>query len=245
MDDTISVKGRMAELFPLDNPATPWLIRLMIIRDDLQYEFQNLLLATDASKVDIWLYSYFLRRMSISLMEARSVLSCEAGKESKLAKDDLMNSLAPDVRAAVAVLDEASCLMKPLRDAIGAHVRPQNVDPAGGAVEVRVLRNWDTLEGEARFCLADFEHSSCQSLTFASLAFAWPDVDSIEKYKLRNTEIRDAVFSSVSKVIWAIDCLLIRHWWNLGLVRLPDGYDLGVRDPKTGKMVRVPDKPGK
>ena len=49
----------------------------------------------------------------------------------------------------------------------------------------------------------------------------------------------------VSKVIWAIDCLLIRHWWNLGLARLPDGYDLGVRDPKTGQMVRVPEQPAK
>ena len=240
MNDTISVKGRLADLFPPDNPATPWLIRLMIIRDDLQYEFQSLLLATDASKVDVWLYSYFLRRMSVSFMEARGVLSFEASKESKRAQDDLMNSLAPDVRAAVAVLEEASCLMKPLRDAIGAHVRPQNVDPAG-----KFLHNWKSLEGEAKFCLADFEQSSCRSLTFASAAFAWPDVDSIEKYKLRNIEIRDAIFSSVSKVIWAIDCLLIRHWWNLGLARLPDGYDLSVRDPKTGQMVRVPERPAK
>jgi hypothetical protein len=232
----------MADLFPVDNPATPWLIRLMIIRDDLQYEFQNMLRATDEGNRDLWLYSYFLRRICISLWEARSVLTTEAGKESKRAKDDLMRSLAPDVQAAVAVLEDVSKLLKPVRDAVSAHVRPRYADREPEAVEVRVVRNWESLEGEAQFCLADFEQSSCRSLTFTSVAFAWPDVDTVEKYKQRNMEMRDAVFSSMEKVIWTIDSLLIRHWWNLGLVSLPDGYDLAARDPKTGKMVRLPEK---
>ena len=175
MNDTISVKGRLADLFPPDNPATPWLVRLVIIRDDLQYEFQSLLLATDASKVDVWLYS-FAPSQGRLVHGGASVLSFDASKESKRAHDDLMNWLAPDVRAAVAALDKASSLMKPVRDAIGAHVRPENVNPAG-----KFLHNWESLEGEARFCLADFEQSSCRSLTFASVAFAWPDVDSMKR----------------------------------------------------------------
>src|SRR5664279_377598 len=117
MEDTIRVVGRLAELFPPENPATPWLIRFMIIRDDLQYEFQNMLGATSEGKIDLWLYSYYLRRICISLWEARGILTTEAGKESKRAKDDLGRSLAPDVQAAATVLEDASKLLKPVRDA--------------------------------------------------------------------------------------------------------------------------------
>lgn len=243
MDQTIIVKGLLSQLFPIDHPATPWLLRLMVIRDDLEYEFRSIWLGDDPSNEDTWRCTYFLRRISISLVEAHAVLSYQVGKESKRAKDDLMLALAPHIRAATAALDEANRLVAPLRNAVGAHLRPKYADPKCDGVEVQVLRNYPLLEGEARISLSDFHASTYRALTVNSLLFAWPDIDSDEKHDSEHLKFRDALLASVNKVLDAIDGLLIRHWLTLGLLKVPEGYDLAVPDPKTGEMRRLPPTP--
>jgi hypothetical protein len=205
MDEKIIVKGKFVELFPPEHPATPWLIRLMIVRDDLDYEFRNILLDDDATTQDVWRCTYFLRRMSISLLEARAILSFDVGKESKRANDEIMLTFAPYLHDTLTVLNKAAKVLEPLRNAVGAHLRPQNADPKGLGVEARVLRNFPMLEGEAEFCLSNFQRSTCRSLTMNSLLFAWPDVDTDEGYKTRHLAMRNAIVSSMNRVIWAID----------------------------------------
>lgn len=57
--DLLEVAGRMAELFPPGHPDSPWLIRLMIIRDDVEFEFRSLWLNPDATTDDCWRCTYF------------------------------------------------------------------------------------------------------------------------------------------------------------------------------------------
>jgi hypothetical protein len=38
---SIVVTGTLSDLFPPDHPETAWLLRLMIIRDDLDYELRT------------------------------------------------------------------------------------------------------------------------------------------------------------------------------------------------------------
>lgn len=239
MEQTLEVKGLLSDLFPVDHPATPWLLRLMIIRDDVDFEFRNLWLDKNAGPEESWRCTYFIRRMTVSLMEALAVLACEGGKESKRAKDEVMVALGPHVRDTTEALEEAARLLEPVRNAVGAHLRPQNVDPKGGSVEARVIKNCPKLQGEARVCLEDLQKSSYRSLTVNSLAFVWPEVQTDEEYVQRLRDLRDGLLTSVQKVIGAIDGLLVRHWWNLGRVNLPEGYDLAIPDLKTGKPHRL------
>jgi hypothetical protein len=46
--------------------------------------------------------------------------------------------------------------------------------------------------------------------------------------------LQNAIFSAAVPVLRAIDALLIRHWWNLGLITMPPDHDLAVVDLKTG-----------
>jgi hypothetical protein len=57
--------GKLNEFFPTDHPNSPWLLRLMLIRDDVHFEFASI--HKDAKGVDdTWLRSYFLRRISVA-----------------------------------------------------------------------------------------------------------------------------------------------------------------------------------
>jgi hypothetical protein len=154
-----------------------------------------------------------------------------------------MLALAAYLHDTVTALEKASLILEPLRNAVGAHLRPQSVDPKGGGVEARVIRNCSWLEGEASISLADFHQTTYRALTINSLTFAWPDLSTHEEHIQRHLDMRDTLLSCVSNVINSIDHLLIRHWWSLGLVKLPEGFDLAVVNPKTGMTSRLPSRP--
>lgn len=167
------------------------------------------------------------------------MLTFDVGKAAKRGTDELTKRLGDYLRKAITAVEEAAVIVEPIRNSIGAHLRPQNGDPAGDSVEPRVLSNHKELGGIVRIAFDDPRQSNFRSLTLNSLLFAWPDVDSDDKHEQRHAEMQKALLAAVPKSLTAIDALLVRHWRNLGVLTIPPGYDLAVADAKTGEMRNV------
>jgi hypothetical protein len=235
----VDMRAKLIELFPPDHDDSPWLLRLMIIRDDLEYELRNLWLEKGASQDDVWRCSYFLRRITISLLEAKNVLVHEVAKVIKRPKDDLLKGLVPHLRKTIAAIESQEPVLLPIRDALGGHVRPQSAGRAGMSVERTVLKNAPNLQGAFRVSFGDVRLTSFRELTSAAIFFAWPDVDDNQKSEESHAKLSAAIFSSILLVLRSIDSLLVRHWWSLGVVTPPPGVDLAFMDSKTKKPVRL------
>lgn len=234
-DKTIKVTAKLVELFPESVSESPWLLRLMVIRDDVEYELRNLALKPDDGAEEIWRCTYFIRRLSTSLMEAESIFASEVGKFAKKAGDPEVSKLSPRLREAMTVARNAAALLKPIRDAVGAHIRPQNVDPRGESVEARVLRNFPNLSGTGLLSPDVLHETTFREFTTIAPVLAWPDVNDGTMHETRHIELRDALVRTAANVLYCIDALLILHWSRLGLLKLEDGHAIAIIDAKTGK----------
>lgn len=237
--ETHEYKGKLVEFFPPDDPDSPWLLRLMIIRDDLDFEVRNLGLKEDAGPEDAWRTTYFLRRISVTLLEAASILGHEVGKAAKKPEDEAMKKLAPSLRQAINVVNSHRDELKRLRDSIGAHVQPQNADTANPGVAKRVLEQLPNMAGTVRLNHSGFRDVSYRQLSGTSLLFAWPDADDDEKIVAKHEALRTAIFAAVPEVFSVIDSLLARHFWKHGMIEPPEGYDFGVLNEKKKVYERV------
>lgn len=231
-------KGKLVEFFPPDDPDSPWLLRLMIIRDDLDFEVRNLGLDKDAGPEDAWRTTYFLRRISVTLLEAASILGHEVGKVAKKPEDEAMKKLAPSLREAINIVHSHRGELERLRDSIGAHVRPQNADKDPD-VEKRVLEQLPNMAGTIRMNHSSLANVSYRELSGNSLLFAWPDADDDAKIVAKHEALRTAIFAAVPEVFSVIDSLLARHFWKHGMIEPPEGYDFGVLNEKKQRYERV------
>lgn len=234
-NETQRIRRRLQEFFPSDDPESAWLLRLMIIRDDLKFEVENLGLPADADGQRVWQTVYFLRRITITLTEARAILAHKAGPFLKRADGDAYRALAPHVRDTVAALDTFLPPLANVRNALGAHVRPQNAEGAEEGVEGRVLANHPKLEGTVHI-LGPTRDVSYRELSTTALLFAWPDADDDEKIEQRNVELQQAVLGSTGDVFRIVDALLGVHWWKHGVIDVPPEFDIGVLDKRTDAL---------
>lgn len=232
-------KGKLVEFFPPDDADSPWLLRLMIIRDDLDFEVQNLGLEEDAGPEDAWRTTYFLRRISVTLLEAANILKFEVGKATKRPEDEAMKKLAPSLRRALDTIKAHEDELERLRNSIGAHVRPQNADKANPSVEKQVLEQLPNMAGTIRANHSSLANVSYRELSGASLFFAWPDADDDEKIIAKHEALQQAIFAAAPEVLNVIDSLLLRHFWKHGMIEPPEGYEFGVFNEKKQRYERV------
>ena len=237
------IRRRLQEFFPPDDPESAWLLRLMIIRDDLKFEVENLGLPEDADAQRAWQTVYFLRRMTITLTEERAILGHNASRFLKRADGDAHKVLSPHVRDTVNALDTFLPPLEDVRNALGAHVRPQNVEGAADDVEGKVLANHPKLEGTIHI-LGPTKDVSYRELSITALLFAWPDADDDEKIEQRNVQLQQAVLQSTGDVLRTIDALLGIHWWKHGAIDVPPEFDIGVLD-KRADALRPVQRPAK
>ena len=239
MSSSVQISEPLRRLFPAEHPASVWLLRLMIIRDDLEYELRNLSLKPDDGAEEVWRCVYFLRRIAISISEARGILEQDLGKAINRVKDDAIQALAPVLRNTIEAVVDAAKVVEPIRNAVGAHVRPQNANPKGPDVVHEVLCNQPGHRGTATIDLASIRNTSYRGMSSVALAFAWPTARTDEEIGACHDKLRDAVFAAVPKLLHAVDFLLAYHWMTLGVLVPPEGHDFAMRDPKTGDWVRL------
>ncbi len=234
------LKGKLSALFPPEHPATPCLVRLMILRDDLEYDLRHVWIKRDDGPEELWRCVYSLRRLAVSILEAQSVLGHDVAKLLKSPADDALRLLSPHIKEVTATVAEAATVLKPIRDALGGHVRPQAASGGEFPDVVRtVLKNHPTWEGTARIDLNEPRKGTYRELTVSALLFAWPHASQDQDVEREHEALQKAVVGTVPKIVRAIDSLLIHHWIILGLLKPGDDHDFAVRDAKTGELVRI------
>jgi hypothetical protein len=87
--DLRSYPRLLDQLFPPENPYSPCMWRLAIIRDDIDWELNNQIVATKRAATTndfaaLWEFGYFLRRLSISVLEAKHVFDRDITRMLKM-----------------------------------------------------------------------------------------------------------------------------------------------------------------
>lgn len=202
------------------------MLRLAILRDDLTHEFDGVCarqMDTDAATaIELWRSMYAIRKICITLEEVRGILTAFAHDFVK-GRRILAGTVPLEMLfgLAVSMIDEASTLVKPVRDRLGAHVRPSNSIPKGASDPTpSLLRAHGDAEIELRLDLVASERTSLHQLTNAALLFAWPDVLSVEDVRRRMDDLVAKLSSAHLAAAKAIDTLLAEFWGDLGLVTL-------------------------
>jgi hypothetical protein len=172
------ITAKFSEFFPPDDPDSTWLFRLMILRDDVHHNRAKLRVKDDAGAEEVWELTYCLRMLSVSLVEANSIFAHKLGQFAKRPPDDVAKKMAPLLQSGIAKLKAVVEPLKTLRDALGGHVRPQNVGTTEVDVVAQVITNHPELAGTVRIGGLP-ETVSYRGLTLNSILFAWPDVDVI------------------------------------------------------------------
>jgi hypothetical protein len=219
---TQTLNGKLNEFFPPDHPNTPWLLRLMVIRDDVHFELSSI--QEHIESAQSWKVVYYLRRISVSLLEANCIFGHnfrihlewhQDGKKGPV--DPLLLDLMPLFQEAISKVTELSEKLKGLRDSIGAHLRPDFAVKGGRDVIKTVLENHPKLDGDVKI-LGRTDDVSYRGLSVFAPLFAWPDVDDDEKVVSRMREFNGAVLGASRAVNHAIDGILAHHWNSLGLI---------------------------
>ncbi|SRR5229473_2449172 len=118
---------RLGDLLPHGAPASPWLYRLLLLRDDLDFELRSLAMDKDAEPIRAWENVYFLRRISVSIAELKSLWTRHVGRMVKRSKLD-PKATAEFIRIGK-VITETAKKLEIVRNALGGHVRLSNADP--------------------------------------------------------------------------------------------------------------------
>lgn len=226
---------RLVDLCPPNHPDAPWLLRLIIIRDDIEFEFGMLWLGDDDGTHEVWRHVYALRRLSVSILEARAALAQDAMKGIKrLVRegDNVAKALERHVLATIATTDRACAALEKLRNELGGHVRPKAASSEGSCGVTRLLANAPNLAGSVVVGEKDLRLNHFRGLTASAFLMVWPDADSDLKVKEKLTALRDTIVETVPDLLHTIDTLVQRHMLSLGLIQPPPEFQLGVLTPK-------------
>jgi len=211
------IKATLAELFPPDDPNSSWLLRLAVLRDDLEHELKPKPGGDDEAR-GMWLQIYGLRKLSITLDELKNIFSHEAFLQTV----DWPVDVVRGVRELTVAVEDLTKKLQPIRDALGAHVRPANAvhtkpkaDPTP-----EVLRAHSGMEIEVVLDMKTGSETSLCGLTSLAFVFAWPEVRTNEDYARRRSEIGPmALLKPAMAIRQGIDLLLAHHWSGRGLLK--------------------------
>lgn len=225
--------AKLIDLFPPQHPDTPWLFPLMVIRDDLNHENEGIWLDEGASDDEAWSTNYHLRRITLSLLEAKHIFTNRLQRVIKKPQDVILKHVEERVRSVVKELEDVESFIEAIRHAVSGHMNMQDVPG--------VIAEAPKLAGDiAVSCSDDTSRTSFRRLTSSSLLFAWPDATTDQAVEAKHVELRAIVSRTAKSVMQIIDLMLVRHWHSLGFVGLPENVDLVVYNKKGQPKVVPP-----
>jgi hypothetical protein len=220
----ISHERSLVQLFPPDNPDSSTMWRLAVVRDDIGWEYDNqaaaLAGAGGGNSDSMWEWVYFMRRMSISVLEAKRLVDAEVTgrlkRQSRRHKhrEPLYKSIVKMTHK----LDGLSTMLEPIRNSIGAHVRPDDANPAKGTTpyEVRGLETHKGTRGVIRVnAKGKMYGSSYRDFTKLSFLFAWPDVTDNDTLQSKSQTFVIPLAETTSHLLVAIDAVLYTFWLDI------------------------------
>jgi hypothetical protein len=219
--DLISYALKLGDLFPSDDRSSPAMWRLAILRDDIGRELDGLVALDPQDDEQVWEHVYFLRRLPVSILEAKGILEYEVSRTLKQQApgskrhSDLHHAIG-QVTAKLAALES---LLKPVRNAMGAHVRPDSANPTKGSsesYEIRGLRSHAQRSGKITLNRGSGHGTSYRDFTKHSILFAWPEVTDDATFRAKAAEIFPRLIPIGIELVAAIDAVLMLFWLDVG-----------------------------
>lgn len=209
-------RGSLSRMFPPDDGRSPWMVRLAIIRQDLRFEIAHLGVPDEPTLDDYFRTSYFLRRISISLLEAENILGCDVGKLVKERRREFRPFRPDFVRALKklrARVTNARPVLEQVRNVIGAHVRlNEDLEVARQVLRTHGDRNVTVhIDGNTG------QDTNLHDIAMTSFLFAWPTATDDASFTEKHEEYKVALIAAVHGVIQATDVLLFMFWSELGV----------------------------
>jgi hypothetical protein len=213
----------LGRLFPHDNPYSPAMWRLAIIRDDIDRELCGIGLPSESDDDRVWEHGYFLRQLSVSVLEAKSLIDHDV---SKMLKDrPLKNTRHEVVVERVAELRtqlaQAEELLRPIRNGLGGHVRPNRANPekdtgATESYDVRGLRTHAEWPGTITRNKTSSIGTSYREFTKIAILFVWPEVMDDVSLMKKLAEFTPRVVQTTAMLQAGIDGVLFAFWLEIG-----------------------------
>lgn len=189
---------------------TPLMLRLMIIRDDLDFEIQGIMLRDEDDLERVWQYTYFMRRISSSVAEAQNVL--RQREFANFVKSWKESVLPGKVKELAAELDRLHALLGELRNGLGGHVRPGET--------VAGLRNHKDWTATIVRNTASAYATTYRQFTQIATLLVWADVTDQETFAAKHEALATAIPRTVGELLNGIDGLLHAFWMELPNARM-------------------------
>jgi len=216
-------QGSLSTLFPPDEESSPWLVRLAMIRHDLRFEVSQLPLDDDATDDDVFRTTYFLRRMSISVLEAENVLGRDLGQMLKRGRGQIPAHLANAIEALRAIVTAARPVIEEVRNVIGGHMRTKNDAEGQPTIAREVLRTHHGWTLDVAIDEATGRETDMRDVAMATFLFAWPSVTDDASLDAKHGEYKAAMLSAARGVMHLTDALLFAYWSDLGITPTKEG----------------------
>ncbi len=211
-EDLLRLKRKLREFFPTDHPETPWLVRLLILRDDIHEERLRLIEPlTGPAHERVWSRVYVMRKVSVSVGEVHDIFNMPAVLK-KVPKE-----LHEDFKNSINAVNTAYEVLKPIRDGLGGHVRPKNAVQAqrkGDPIRDAIRSHGDEV-CEVQIDTVTGQHTDLRGLSHHAFLFIFPEVKTIQEYLAKMGEILDQLGNSLHEIVHGIDALLYIHWVHL------------------------------
>jgi hypothetical protein len=207
---------KLRELFPYDNEYSAALWRLAVVRDDIDRELDGIAIPADADEERVWEHCYFLRRLTVSILEAKSLIDQQVSKMLKYQarRNSGRARMHEAVKALMERLSDAEALLRPMRDAFGGHVQPNAANPDPNTTEsydVRGLRTYAESDVTVTFNTRSTLGTNYRNLTKVAYLHAWPDVVDAATLLARTDEFQ-AGLRVVRGLLSTIDAVLYAFW---------------------------------
>ncbi len=224
-------RTQLAKLFPPDNPLSPWMYRLAIIRDDVSFEVAGLGVQENDGLEEVWRCTYFIRKLCITIFEAAGLFEQEVQTHGnrQRAESPKLHSLISRAREAVVAVRE---VIEPVRNGLGAHIRPAYVAPDRDkslpSVEETLFRNHGNHPASVTLDFRNSQRTSFRGATFLAPLMAWPDIEDWNATLEKHLELRHAIMAGARSMVGSIE-IILAEWRNeLGIIKIPDGHALTI-----------------
>lgn len=200
MAPIVSFTKSLSRIFPPDDPDSPWLIRLAILRDDFSYELSQIGLKPDDPPDAVWRSTYMLRKIGITIGEVTSIFRSEVARRVPDIEVAHGRPIAQKITEAIELVRAAHELFKPTTGRFLPRNRAYRRRQQWAAAYWRT-----TVRQRAR------------AGTSAAFLFAWPDVKSVDDYGRKHDELSAKLFACMGPLVHTIDFMFYLHLRKLGL----------------------------
>lgn len=216
-------RGSLPKLFPPEEESAHWLVRLAMVRHDLRFEVSQVGVPDEPTREDYFRTTYFLRRISISLLEAERILNHDLGRLLKRGRPEIPREFAAALDELRKSVSDVRPSLEEIRDVIGAHVRPKSDASGKPSIAEQVLRTHDGWLLDLAIDDETGERTDLHDVGMASFLFAWPDATDDAAVDARHGAYAKAITTAAHGVMNATDILLMAYWSDLGIKREVEG----------------------